>query len=231
MFREGQNMKEKDSMKREEFILERAALEREKYVPEEERLKVPLWVIGVAILLAWPVAWVAFNAIMAVTIPMIDCGTYAYAFYSIIPPIILALIVNPILQKATQKKIPHAYLMAIYILAAIGGSAAGTHHLNPFILTGIGNALHLKSETLYEPFFNHFSSNVIIRDIEAIEAAVWGGPIKWNVWLTPSVLWSLVTVAVMLALMCIGVLLRKRWSEVDRLTYPIITPIIELQRT
>ncbi len=221
---------EKDSMKREEFILERAALEREKYVPEEERLKVPLWVIGVAILLTWPVAWVAFNAIMAITIPMIDCGTYAYAFYSIIPPIILALVVNPILQKATQKKIPHAYLMAIYILAAIGGSAAGTHHLNPFILTGIGNALHLKGEIIYKPFLNYFPSSIMINDIEAIEAAAFGGPVNWSVWLTPSVLWSLVTVAVMLALMCIGVLLRKRWSEIDRLTYPIITPIIELTR-
>lgn len=223
-------MKEKDPMKREEFILERAALEREKYVPEEERLKVPLWVVGVAILLTWPVAWVAFNAIMAVTIPMIDCGTYAYAFYSIIPPIILALIVNPILQKATQKKIPHAYLMAIYVLTAIGGSAAGTHHLNPFLLTAIGNALHLKGDVLYEPFFDYFPSSVMIKDIDAIEGAALGGAVPWGVWITPSVLWSLVTVAVMLALMCLGVLFRKRWSEIDRLTYPIITPIIELTR-
>ena len=208
-------MREKDSMKREEFILERAALEREEYVPEEERLKVPLWVIGVAILLTWPVAWVAFNAIMAITIPMIDCGTYAYAFYSIIPPVILALIVNPILQKATQKKIPHAYLMAIYILAAIGGSAAGAHHLNPFILTGIGNALHLKGEMRYEPFLNYFPSSIMIKDIEAIEAAALEDLLV-GVWLLNS---SLVfgDCGVMLALMCMGVLLRKRWSEVDRL--------------
>ena len=48
-----------------------------------------------------------------------------------------------------------------------------------------------------------------------------GGSPDWGVWIGPLFWWLSFVVALMTASICIGVILRKQWSENERLTYPI----------
>ncbi|MDA0746843.1 MAG: hypothetical protein O2954_10005, partial [bacterium] len=55
-----------------------------------------------------------------------------------------------------------------------------------------------------------------------------GGTIPWNVWFVPVVSWLGLIVALFAASLCMAVILRKQWVENERLTYPILRPVMDL---
>ncbi|HCR16874.1 MAG TPA: hypothetical protein DIU35_05270 [Candidatus Latescibacteria bacterium] len=55
-----------------------------------------------------------------------------------------------------------------------------------------------------------------------------GGEIPWSVWFVPVVCWMLLVLALFTASVCTAVILRKQWVENERLTYPILRPVMDL---
>ena len=55
-----------------------------------------------------------------------------------------------------------------------------------------------------------------------------GEPIPWAVWYVPVACWMALVTALFAASVCIAVILRKQWVESERLTYPMLQPVLEL---
>ncbi|MBT3603323.1 MAG: hypothetical protein HN521_09685 [Candidatus Latescibacteria bacterium] len=56
-------------------------------------------------------------------------------------------------------------------------------------------------------------------------------PIPWAVWVGPLMGWMMFIGAIALGSICVSVILRKQWSEYERLAYPILQPAVDLAET
>lgn len=56
-------------------------------------------------------------------------------------------------------------------------------------------------------------------------------PIPWAMWVGPLSGWMMFIGAIVLGSICIAVILRKQWSEYERLAYPILQPAVDLAET
>ena len=75
-------------------------------------------------------------------------------------------------------------------------------HLNPALVVGNPHLDPQQSATF--GYFNGLS----------------GGRLPWNAWVTPCLTWFLLFVMMLLTLLCLSALLRKEWSDVEKLTFP-----------
>ena len=53
-------------------------------------------------------------------------------------------------------------------------------------------------------------------------------PEHFGAWLTPILVWSGITFAIFFSFICVNIILRKQWTERDKLSYPIVQVPIEL---
>ena len=49
-----------------------------------------------------------------------------------------------------------------------------------------------------------------------------GAPLPWEIWIGPLFWWFSLLIAIMLACFCLSVILRKQWSESERLAFPFV---------
>lgn len=132
-----------------------------------------------------------------------------------------------------QKKYPGAELspgelMTIYVMLSVAGTLC-SHDLLQILIPLIAypvfaaNPQNRWSETLL-PYLKPFA---IVSDPEAItELALGNGSIyNWHIlsaWLKPLLFWGSFLMALMFSLLFLNVLIRKQWTEKERLSFPII---------
>jgi hypothetical protein len=80
-----------------------------------------------------------------------------------------------------------------------------TQHINPNLLVG-DHALPTKQ----------FAAHAFFNGLD-------GGRLPWSAWLVPCASWFLLCVLVISASMCLSTLLRKQWSDAERLRFPLTT--------
>ncbi|MCC7491799.1 MAG: hypothetical protein IT204_05605 [Fimbriimonadaceae bacterium] len=55
-----------------------------------------------------------------------------------------------------------------------------------------------------------------------------GEAVPWGVWLQPMLLWGLFALAIFGAMLCLNLLLRKQWTERERLSFPLVQFVLTL---
>ena len=84
-------------------------------------------------------------------------------------------------------------------------------------------------ETLMLP---HIPTWSIVTDRAAIvpfyEGTLGTGSIPWSAWITPFFWWGTFLGALLLASFCLSIMLRKQWTEHERLAFPIAAALLEL---
>lgn len=147
---------------------------------------------------------------------------------------LILMLINIILSRVMPRaKFTQAEILAGYIMLWIGSFFAGggffAWHFgaiagksDPFAL---GNLDHLK-------WFEGISELVIPRSEDVmLGLSIGGEPVPWGKWIMPIILWTLYAVGFFFVSICLGNLVRKRWTEHEHLRYPIVMPVISLSET
>ena len=147
------------------------------------------------------------------------------------PVFILFVIVlfNRLLKRYAPKRIlTQAELLTIYIMVAISCTFAG----HDTIQNMFGSIAHpfwfaTPENEWQELFFRLLPEWLTVSDSQSLKGFYEGDatlytPLNFRPWLKPLAFWGLFFLTMMFMMLCINTLIRKRWTEQEKLAYPII---------
>lgn len=143
--------------------------------------------------------------------------------------LIVLLLLNPLLKLITKKKVlKQRDLLAFYGLLTI--SATGVFFMAESFHTMVSLPyMTILRQSTYQPIYDSISSLVILKDQNALISFMQGeSAVPWGAWFLPVLMWTLVGVAVFIASQSIAIMVRRRWEEHERLSYPIVMPFVEM---
>jgi len=125
-------------------------------------------------------------------------------------------------------------LLTIYIVVVISETLAG-HDFVQNLFGTIGHAHWFATpENQWEDLFHeHLASWLVVSDQSALKSFYEGGvsflrPDAVGPFLVPLAAWGLVLVALIGAMLCANILLRRHWIEHEKLSYPLVVLPVEM---
>ena len=144
------------------------------------------------------------------------------------------VLINVFLEKILPRyALTGAEMLTIYVMLTIGMSINGIGMFG-FLVTALCNPFwYATPENAWSDFHPAIPSWFVPQSKEAIKHLYLGESTfyradHFNAWLTPILTWSVFTFVLLWMLLCVNVLLRKRWLEQEQLAFPITTLPIEM---
>jgi len=149
----------------------------------------------------------------------------------------LVILLNLILLRVRPRwALTQGELLVTYILVALGSTVAA-HDMLQMLVPTIPHAYWLatpenKWEALIQP---HLPRWLVMSDEHAMEGYYEGHtsllePANYRPWLVPLFWWGTFVLVLVFVMQCINVLMRKQWTESEKLTYPLIQLPVEMTR-
>ena len=125
-------------------------------------------------------------------------------------------------------------LITIYVMLSVSSAIASIDMLQILIPT-MGHAFHFATpeNEWRELFWDQLPRWLVVDDRAALEGYYLGGSrlyFEHNLrpWLVPSLLWSGVVLVLLFMMLCLCSILRRQWTEREKLSYPIIRLPVEM---
>ncbi len=141
---------------------------------------------------------------------------------------LLALLNLAIRRFWPKKSLTGGELMTIYVMLSIAGTFC-SHDLYQVMIPMLAYPKYAANpqNRWGELILQHLPSWAIVQDPEALEGLAVGNATLYKrsilmAWARPLGFWLLFTLALMGALLSINIILRKPWTEKERLSFPII---------
>jgi hypothetical protein len=119
-------------------------------------------------------------------------------------------------------------LLVIYTMVAIGSSLAG-HDMVPNLVGTMVHPYHFATpeNNWAGTFLSHLPSWLTVSNKDVVEPLYKGGDTLYrhsilSAWVKPVMWWTLFITVMIWVMMCINTLVRKQWTDRERLTFPII---------
>jgi hypothetical protein len=147
--------------------------------------------------------------------------------------VVFILLVLILLNEGLRRWRPRAILsqaelITIFIMLATSSALSGHDRL----VTLMGAVAHARRyatpENRWETLFlTRLPEWFVVQDREAAWFYYNGGSSFWSTgywrhWVRPAVAWTVFSCILVWVMLCLNVIMRKRWTETERLTYPII---------
>ena len=140
--------------------------------------------------------------------------------------IIFLVAINPILRRLGNRwQLKRGEILAIYAAVCIGATAPG-HGIVKSLFPAVAVPFYFATpENKYAELQKHVPSWFVPHDPEALRQMYEGAPdarVPWGAWALPLCLWTLFFVVLFGTLFCFVVILRKQWTDNERLTFPLL---------
>lgn len=119
-------------------------------------------------------------------------------------------------------------LLTIYMMIVMGATLA-SHDLVQNLFGTIGHPQFFSNDTnqYSQLFFKYLPKDLFISDKLALQGLYKGSVSPWSwpilkVWLLPLALWGAMLVVMIGMMMCINILIRKQWTENEKLVFPLV---------
>ena len=146
----------------------------------------------------------------------------------------LLILTNTVLEKIVPNSaLSAAEILTIFVMLNIGMSINGIGMFG-FLVTALCNPFWYETpENSWRDFLPNIPSWFVPQSKDAIQRLYLGDSTIYRVdhlkaWLIPILTWSGFTFSFLWVMLCINVLLRKRWLEQEQLSFPITTLPVEL---
>jgi hypothetical protein len=163
--------------------------------------------------------------------------TVVSLFFNVTFTLLTLVALNALCKRLVPKAaLKQGELLIIYIMLCLGSSLAGNNFLeNLTISLGHGFWFATPENEWAELFFRYVPDWMAVKDRAALRGFYEGESslyISENIaaWLKPLALWASFSVVLVFVLLCFTVLVRKHWTETEKLSYPIIQLPLELTR-
>ncbi len=145
----------------------------------------------------------------------------------------LVLLINPLI-RLVGKRISSAELLVILAGGLVGGAVPSVG-LTGYMLGAMAAPFYFATpENQWADYFHAYIPEWLApRNTHRILDTLFEGlppgmPIPWDVWAVPVMCWMAFVTALFVASLCLAVILRKQWVENERLTYPVLRPVLDL---
>ncbi len=152
--------------------------------------------------------------------------------------LISLLIVNPVGYLLKKKKVLSSKNMVILFAMIVAGASAVSRGPALTLLSFMGLPHEAANNPMaFQPLLEKFSPLVIPlgggaftdREMEALMGFTIGqSSVPWDVWFMPALMWGLFGMAFYLLGLGMATVVRRRWTEVEHLRYPVVSLAIEM---
>jgi hypothetical protein len=156
-------------------------------------------------------------------------------FFNVIFNIFVLIGLNLILKRISPKFVlSQSELLVIYIMLSLASGIAG-HDMLEILVPMLGHAYRFATpeNEWSELFFNYLPGWLTVTDESAL-SGYYNGDISlytWQqikAWLPAVLWWSAFIVALVFVMLCMNVIIRKQWTQSEKLSYPIIQLPLEM---
>lgn len=142
--------------------------------------------------------------------------------------VLLALLNLPLRKWLPRFAFSPGEMLTVYIILGIGTALVGTDYMQVLVtMLGYSTYYASASNRWASLFANDLPSWLVVKDKAALDGfylghstlftashlRAWGAPIAW---------WTFFILAMFWVMLCMSALLRKQWTDRERLTYPIV---------
>ena len=156
-------------------------------------------------------------------------STTVSLFYNVIFIMFMVVMLNFPLQKWSPRlSLNHGELLIIYVMLSVASAICGLDMIRILISVLVGPYWLATPENEWADLFWRFIPDwVTVTDRRILQGYVEGQASFydsriWRAWLVPGLAWSGFIILLVFVMVCISVIVRKRWTEDEKLSYPII---------
>lgn len=150
-------------------------------------------------------------------------------FYNAVFLLLLLLGINSLLRRFCPRWVfSQGELLTVYIMVNLGSAMAG-HDMVQVLVPGMAHPFNFATpENKWgELFLDRIPSWLSIQDKDALDGYYRGASslyLRENLvaWAQPVLMWTLFLITLVFVMLCMTVLLRKQWTEKEKLTYPLV---------
>ena len=154
---------------------------------------------------------------------------------ALLPYLVLVLLLNPVVRWLSRSIALSSTELLVVMAGGLVGGAIPSVGLTGYFLGAISAPFYFATpENQWAEFYHPYIPEWLApRNVNNTLDHLFSGlppgeSIPWGLWIVPVGTWMALVVALFVGSICIAVLLRKQWVESERLTYPILKPVIEL---
>jgi len=149
--------------------------------------------------------------------------------------ICISLFLNPLLKRIHEAlAFTQPELLLIYSMLIVAGpivSIGGVHFLLPTLIAPFYFAT---PENEYELLFHKYIPDWFgPKDPRVIKHFYEGSPnemVPWHAWIQPLIVWALFLLAIYFVFLCMNVIIRRQWADMEKLTFPLIHLPLEMTK-
>ena len=157
-------------------------------------------------------------------------------FYNVTFSIFVLVILNALLKRAVpQLAFQPSEILIVYVMLSIGTGIFG-HDLMIVVVPTLTSMWAATPENEWAVLFGrHIPQWLTVYDESALIAFQKGETTLYadrnlSAWLLPVAFWSGFLVVLLFVLLCMNAIIRKQWTENEKLSYPVIQLPLELAR-
>ncbi len=146
--------------------------------------------------------------------------------------LILLVVLNPLVRRISKRlSLDRREVLMIYVFLTVATSMAGCG-IGRFFINTIPVLFYFDTpENNFAAYQQYLPEWMISHDPEVtrlLYEASETGAIQWQPWLVPLAAWGVFFLALWITMMALIVILRRQWSEKEKLTYPLLYLPIEV---
>lgn len=159
-------------------------------------------------------------------------------YFNVVFVLCLLVLLNKLLRVLRPAwALTQPELLVVYVLLSITTSCGAYDFLHWFLPNIAGVAYRAVPENRWrEVFFDYLPRAMTMQDETSLRGLYEGGtsfyttPEAWRPWVEPASWWVVMTSLLWVAPLGLAVLFRRRWIEVEKLSYPIVQLPFEVTR-
>ncbi|MBW3624545.1 MAG: hypothetical protein KY468_14155 [Armatimonadetes bacterium] len=153
--------------------------------------------------------------------------------------VVFILILLTILNQGIKRFRPalafrQGEMLTLYVMLSIASALCG-HDFLEILVSYIGHAYrYARPENRWAELLHPFlPSSLVMSDERTLEGLYLGQTTLYDrhfllSWMTPVLMWTAFVSLLVFMMLCINVIVRKRWTEEERLTYPLVLLPLEM---
>ena len=149
-------------------------------------------------------------------------------FYSSIFNLVLLILANSVIKRIKPQLVfTQSELITIYVMLNIGASLVGHDSIQILVsLMPYAGYFATKENGWNQLFAKDLPDWLVVKDHASVKHFYTGGnlfdPANYGPWLVPVLWWSAFIIVLGGMFLCLNVLLRKQWTEREKLSYPLV---------
>ena len=135
---------------------------------------------------------------------------------------------RPVLRRYAPRLTPsRGQILLIYCMLATSTILSGSYHVRAFLPHLVALKYHERPGGAFAgtKYSDYLPSWLAPQDSKVVEDYYNGAPdrrVPWGAWIGPLFWWSLFLVAIFLAVYCLMRLVEKKWTQDERLSFPLL---------